>query len=82
MSIYTLPGDTQEEGDVLERSEEDGAESHISTFSGGGNCVEVTRRPGGDYVVRDSRDDAPGTVFTCDQWKAFIAGVKDGQFDF
>lgn len=52
-----------------------------STRSEGiGDCVEVTVA---HWVgVRDSKDpDAAVLWFTGDEWKAFIAGVKDGEFD-
>lgn len=47
-----------------------------------GSCVEV-RRPRSDRVeVRDSKDqDGPILGFTGQEWKAFLAGVKDGEFD-
>jgi hypothetical protein len=46
-----------------------------------GNCVEVAPLPGG-AVVRDSKDPAgPALRFSADAWRAFIAGVRDGEFD-
>ena len=48
-------------------------------------CVEV--RPGfeSDYpsvTVRDSKDpDGPRLRFHVDEWRAFVAGVKAGEFD-
>lgn len=34
------------------------------------------------YLVRDSKDpDGPTLAFTAAEWAAFIAGVKDGEFD-
>ena len=33
-------------------------------------------------LMRDSKDpDGPVLAFTEDEWRAFIAGVKDGEFD-
>jgi hypothetical protein len=33
-------------------------------------------------AVRDSKDHSgPVLVFTASEWRAFVAGVKDGQFD-
>lgn len=45
------------------------------------NCVEVAA--GADAVaVRDSKDlDGPVLSFTRDEWSAFLAGVKAGEFD-
>ena len=55
---------------------------HKSTrSSGNGNCVEVAVVD--DAVgVRDSKDrSGPVLVFTASEWRAFIAGAKDGEFD-
>jgi hypothetical protein len=47
----------------------------------GGNCVEVAPWAGG-VAVRDSKDPAgPALVFTALEWGAFLAGVREGQFD-
>lgn len=45
-------------------------------------CVEVAYKDG--YVaVRNSADPNKTTViFTLNEWKTFIAGVKAGKFDF
>jgi hypothetical protein len=52
-----------------------------ATASGGGNCVEVGRS-GDEVLVRDSKDPAgPVLHFTADEWRAFLAGVRDGEFD-
>ncbi|MEU6822785.1 DUF397 domain-containing protein [Streptomyces atriruber] len=53
-----------------------------SSFSGGGgeNCVEVALHEGA-IVMRES--DEPGSMITTSPAKlaAFIAGVKNGEFD-
>jgi hypothetical protein len=53
-----------------------------SSRSGGqGNCVEVAdaREAVG---VRDSKDPSGAVlVFTRSQWRAFVEGVKSGDFD-
>ena len=47
-----------------------------------GNCVEVTELPGGSVGVRDSRDPGgPVLRFTSDEWRAFLGGVRNGEFD-
>ncbi|MFI0980976.1 DUF397 domain-containing protein [Streptomyces sp. NPDC021093] len=48
-----------------------------------GNCVEVARLADGSGVaVRNSRDPlGPALVYTRDELDAFLAGVKDGDFD-
>jgi hypothetical protein len=46
------------------------------------NCVEVADLPGGTVGVRNSRDtDGPVLRFTPDEWRAFIGGVCQGEFD-
>lgn len=66
-----------------------------ASYSGGngGNCVEVTathdtltvpHKADEDmlYLLRDSKDPSgPKLAFTTSEWEAFIAGVKDGEFD-
>jgi hypothetical protein len=55
-----------------------------SSFCGpADHCVEVAAFPGGDIVVRDSKDtrpDAPRLSFTAAEWDAFVAGVVAGEF--
>ena len=49
--------------------------------SGTGQCVEVAIQPDG-VAVRDTKNrDAGHLEFTRDEWKAFIGGAKDGEFD-
>jgi Domain of unknown function (DUF397) len=53
----------------------------ISTFCKDGGCVSVASL-GGKVVVRDDKiPHGPVLIFTADEWDAFVAGVKDGQFD-
>jgi hypothetical protein len=48
----------------------------------GGDCVEVARNLPGAVAVRDSKDPAgPNLAFTPDEWRAFTAGVRSGEFD-
>jgi len=47
-----------------------------------GNCVEVAPRPDGGVAVRDTKDRAWTLVFDATEWADFVAGVKDGEFDF
>ncbi|WP_433291240.1 DUF397 domain-containing protein [Pseudonocardia sp. CA-142604] len=58
-------------------------EYQISSYCNGGGCVEVGRTPGGPVVVRDSKDPErrASLVFTAEEWTAFVAGVKNGEFD-
>lgn len=60
---------------------------HISTFSPdhGGNCVEAgPLADGTDRVaVRHSHHpDAEVILYTRAEWQAFLAGVRNGEFDF
>jgi uncharacterized protein DUF397 len=52
-----------------------------SSHSGNNGCVEVLH--GDDQVaVRDSKDPSgPVLLFTPLEWRAFLAGVRDGEFD-
>ncbi|MEU4234986.1 DUF397 domain-containing protein [Nonomuraea sp. NPDC026600] len=55
-----------------------------STYSSGngGQCVEVAANFPGVVAVRDSKDpDGPKLLFTADEWRAFIGGVKTGEFN-
>ncbi|KUL39298.1 DUF397 domain-containing protein [Actinoplanes awajinensis] len=55
-----------------------------STRSGsnGGNCVEVAGNLPGIVAVRDSKDPGgPALTFAPGEWTAFLAGVKDGEFN-
>ena len=56
-----------------------------SRSNNGGNCVEVATNlleTTGRIFVRDSKDPA-GTVlaYTLAEWRAFVGGVRDGEFD-
>ena len=43
--------------------------------------VEIARLPGGAVAMRNSKD--PGTVlrYTEAEWRAFVLGARDGEFD-
>jgi hypothetical protein len=48
----------------------------------GGACVEVAHNLPGIVAVRDSKDpEGPNLGFAPDEWRAFTAGVKAGEFD-
>ncbi len=48
---------------------------------GGGGCVDTAFVDGG-VAVRDSKNpDGPKLFFNPKEWKAFLAGVNDGEFD-
>jgi hypothetical protein len=47
-----------------------------------GNCVEVAALPGGEIAVRNSRHPSgPALVYTRAEVAAFLAGVRNGEFD-
>jgi Domain of unknown function (DUF397) len=47
-----------------------------------GNCVEVAHLSEGGVGVRNSRDPSgPVLRFTPEEWRAFIAGARNGEFD-
>lgn len=53
-----------------------------SSYSDVGGCVEVRMLADGTIGVRDSKDTSkPPHVFTPHEWTAFLAGVRDGEFD-
>lgn len=48
-----------------------------------GACVELTRLPSGDIVMRNSRHaESSVLIYTQEEIRAFFAGVKDGEFDY
>jgi Domain of unknown function (DUF397) len=61
-----------------------GAEWRKSSYSGGngGHCVEVARNLPGVVAMRDSKDPGgPALVFRPGQWRAFLSGARDVEFD-
>jgi Domain of unknown function (DUF397) len=62
----------------------DRAQWRKSSYSGGngGACVEVAALGDGGRAVRDSKDPSgPRLAFAAEEWAAFTAGVKAGEFD-
>jgi len=53
-----------------------------SRFCSADGCVEVAHLPGGNVALRDSKDVGKAAhVFDREEWSAFIAGAKNGEFD-
>ena len=55
-----------------------------SSYSGptGGKCAEIAFLADGKVAMRNSREpDGPALVFTAAEWNAFLAGVRDGEFN-
>jgi Domain of unknown function (DUF397) len=54
---------------------------HKSSFSAQGNCLEAAYSSG-SVLIRDSKDRRPYVLeFTSSEWRAFISGVRAGEFD-
>lgn len=54
----------------------------VSSFCGPGACVAVAALVDGPIAVRDNKvEDGPILTFTVEEWDAFVAGVKSGEFD-
>ncbi|WP_433371360.1 DUF397 domain-containing protein [Streptosporangium sp. CA-115845] len=50
--------------------------------NGGADCVEVAGNLSGITAVRDNKDPlGPVLVFSPGGWRAFVGGVKGGEFD-
>ncbi len=48
----------------------------------GANCVEVAQTRSGKVAVRDSKDPDGGVLtFSLDDWKAFVAKIKETPSD-
>jgi len=68
-------------GSQSERSGSHWVKSSLSLANG--NCVEVASLPQGEIGVRNSRDpDGPVLRFTPDEWRAFLGGVRNGEFGY
>ena len=67
----------------MERIDEMGWRKSSYSGNGGGSCVEVGQAADGTVLVRDTKDHGHGPVhrFTPAEWRAFVAGVRDGEFD-
>lgn len=53
--------------------------SHSGTS---GNCAEIAKLDDGRVAVRHSKHpDAAVLIFTPEEWAAFAAGFRDGEFD-
>jgi hypothetical protein len=57
-------------------------EFRTSSFCNRGSCVEVGRSSDGTFLVRDTKNREQGPLaFTREEWAAFVAGVKNGEFE-
>lgn len=56
-----------------------------SSYSNGiSGCVDVKHVPGERVEVRDDKEgpEAEVQVYSIEEWRAFLKGVHDGEFDF
>jgi hypothetical protein len=52
-----------------------------SSYCNSSACVEVMITAD-SVAVRDTKDRGiPALVYTVDEWRQFLSGVKDGEFD-
>jgi Domain of unknown function (DUF397) len=52
--------------------------SHVN-----GNCVEIADLPDGQVGMRHSKDvTGPVLGILSSEWKAFLGGIRNGEFDF
>jgi hypothetical protein len=53
-----------------------------SSYCESSGCIEVAKLQNGDVLLRDSKQaDGPVLQYTPQEWRAFLDGAKDGQFD-
>jgi len=70
------------EGDVDRGTASAAIEWRISSWCAAGDCVAVARLPTGDVLVTDTKDPlGPQLRFDASEWRAFVAGVRAGEFD-
>jgi hypothetical protein len=58
-----------------------GAKWRKSTASGGDNCAEVAFVAGGVLMRHSHHPSHPVLAFSPPEWNAFLAGVRNGEFD-
>jgi hypothetical protein len=55
-----------------------------SSAAAGGEAVEIAVLPAGDVLLRTTASSAAGMPplrYTPEEWRAFLAGVRAGEFD-
>ncbi len=52
-----------------------------SSFCTTASCVEVAHQTGVVYVRDTKVENGPVLAFSTEEWAAFVAGVKVGEFD-
>jgi hypothetical protein len=57
-------------------------EFRVSSYCSDRGCVGVFEKSDGGVVVGNTQDpQGASLIFSRDEWMAFIAGVKNGEFD-
>src|SRR5262245_5334344 len=70
------------QGDADGRTASTAIECRISSSCAAGDCVAVARLPTGHVLVTDTKDPSgPQLRFDPSEWRAFVAGVRAGDFD-
>lgn len=54
---------------------------HVSRTCDGGACIRVARSGQSVLIGNTGRPEESVSVFTADEWRHFVAGVKSGDFD-
>jgi hypothetical protein len=62
-------------------SEPTGAAWHKSTASSSGECAEVAFADGSVLMRHSQYPSGPVLAFSYSEWAAFLAGVRNGEFD-
>jgi hypothetical protein len=59
-----------------------GIDWRVSSWCAAGDCVAVGRLRDGYVLVKDTKHpDGPQLRFDADEWRAFVSGIRDGEFD-
>ncbi|HUA31149.1 MAG TPA: DUF397 domain-containing protein [Streptosporangiaceae bacterium] len=54
---------------------------HVSRTCDSGQCVRVARAGQTVLIGNTARPEGPFSEFTLDEWRHFLAGAKQGDFD-
>lgn len=54
---------------------------HRARMCANGACMEVAHQDD-SYLLRDSKQPDIAITLTGAEWRAFVAGIRDGDFDF
>jgi len=54
----------------------------VSSFCAEADCVAVAALPDRDVAIKDTKEGGHLLRFSQQEWRAFLAGVRAGEFDF